>query len=89
MNFPQKPTNPLQGAYCGLVGHRYRVSQRITHHINEYECCNCGKQITDTFSGKTELLTVKNKQVNEKLAEFFRKKQAYFQRKSQRIRFAS
>ena len=62
------------GVLCSLVGHQYLITNKITNHINEYRCSQCGKEVTDGTSGDLELLTFKNKKVNESLALFFKKK---------------
>jgi len=60
---------------CGTTGHSFKVSQKITNHINEYSCKNCGCQMTDSFNGKLVRLDNKKKEVNECLSSFFQKKQ--------------
>jgi len=73
-----KTTTPksfsLSGILCGTLGHDYVISRKITTHINEYQCSNCGKEVTDNFSGRLENLTLKTKNVNTSLAMFFEKK---------------
>lgn len=74
-----KPTSPkqafsLSGIMCTTLGHDYVISRKITNHINEYKCTNCGKEVTDNYSGRLEVLTLKAKAVNNSLALFFEKK---------------
>jgi|GEM_PF-433578 len=64
----------LSGIVCSTLGHNYVISRRITNHINEYKCTQCGKEITNTYSGSLESLTVKTKEINTSLALFFKKK---------------
>ncbi len=73
-NSPKK-VSPLAGIVCGTLGHSYVITRQITHHINEYECANCGKEVTNNFSGAFENLTIRNRQVNTSLSSLFQKKQ--------------
>ena len=75
-----KSTSPktsfsFAGMVCGTLGHDYKVTRKVTNHINEYKCVQCGREVTDTMSvGKVEILTSKNREINTTLASFFRKK---------------
>lgn len=69
-----KSSFSLSGIVCSTLGHNYVVSRKITNHINEYKCTQCGKEVTNTYSGRLERLTVKTKEVNTSLALFFEKK---------------
>lgn len=69
-----KSTFSLSGIVCSAVGHNYVVSRKITNHISEYKCTRCGKEVTTTYSGRLEGLTVKTKEANTSLALFFQKK---------------
>ncbi len=64
----------FSGLLCSTLGHDYVVTRKITNHINEYKCTNCGKEVTDNFSGRLESLTYKTKELNTSLAHFFQKK---------------
>jgi len=74
------PTNsskrsiPILRIGCTLLGHNYLITRKITDHINEYQCSNCGHEVSDSYSGKLEELTVKLKKVNSNVAAFFQKK---------------
>ncbi len=59
---------------CTALGHDYIVSRKVTNHIMEYSCCNCGREVTTNQLGKIELLTIKTRQINTILANFFQKK---------------
>jgi transposase-like protein len=65
---------PIQGLICMAFGHDYIVTRKITDHISEYKCTCCGKEVSNSFSGKFEALTYKRKEINECLASFFLKK---------------
>lgn len=70
-----KSTFSLSGVVCSTLGHDYIVTRKVTNHISEYKCAQCGREVTDTMSkGKLEVLTYKNREVNTTLASFFQKK---------------
>ncbi len=73
---PQTAT-PVLSIICSAFGHDYIITRKITDHINEYKCACCGKEVTNSFSGKYELLTYKQKEVNSCLSNFFDKKKHY------------
>ena len=73
-NHTLKSSITLYGILCGALGHDYMISRKVTNHINEYKCANCGREVTDTFSGRIEILTRSAKKANSKLAAFFIKK---------------
>jgi len=60
---------------CSTIGHNFIVSRKITNDIKEYQCKNCGCEMTDNFNGKRVVLNSKNKEANECLFYFFQKKQ--------------
>ncbi len=64
----------LSGFVCSAFGHDYIITRKVTNHINEYCCTHCGKEVTEDYNGKLEVLTVKNKEINSSLASFFQKK---------------
>jgi len=70
---PKRPFS-FFGIVCSTLGHDYVISRKITNHISEYKCTNCGKEVTDNFSGRLENLTFKTKKVNTSLALFYEKK---------------
>tara|TARA_R110002020_G_scaffold125442_2_gene282701 strand:+ start:203 stop:448 length:246 start_codon:yes stop_codon:yes gene_type:complete len=65
---------PILSLVCTAFGHDYIVTRKITDHINEYKCACCGKEVSNSYSGKFELLTRKQREVNECLSSFFIKK---------------
>jgi len=69
-----KPSFSFSGLLCNTLGHDYIITRKVTNHINEYKCTQCGRELTDSFSGKRELLTYKIRKVNTTLASFFQKK---------------
>lgn len=64
----------FSGFVCSTFGHHYSVTRRVTDHINEYKCKHCGKEVTDTFTGDIEILTMKNKEINAVLASFIQRR---------------
>ena len=62
--------------YCSVFGHKYQLSKKVTHHIKEYTCCHCGKQMTTNSKGKLEAMTPKLKEINDVLAFVHAKKLA-------------
>ena len=68
------PSFSFIGVLCSLIGHHYVVTNKITEHIYEYRCTQCGNEVTNGVSGDLEPLTFKNKEVNACLASFFKKK---------------
>lgn len=65
---------PILSLVCTAFGHDYIITRKITDHIYEYQCVCCGKEVSNSYSGKFELLTRKQREVNECLYSFFRKK---------------
>lgn len=70
----QKTRRPLSHLICTLIGHDYMITNKITNHINEYQCANCEKEVCDNIKGKLEELTLKQREVNETLSSFFKKR---------------
>ena len=62
------------GILCTTFGHRYSVSKKVTNHINEYKCKTCGHEVTNIISGGYEVLTFKNRKINNCLSKFYKKK---------------
>ncbi|NND61594.1 MAG: hypothetical protein HKN48_00205 [Flavobacteriaceae bacterium] len=73
-NSSPKKSLSLSGIVCSTLGHDYVISRKITNHINEYRCAQCGKEVTDNFNGNIENLTFKTREINTSLALFFQKK---------------
>ena len=74
-----KTTSPnrsvsIFGFMCNAFGHDYIITKKVTNHINEYKCSNCGREVTDNPSGYLEALTLKRKELNQCLSNFFQKK---------------
>ncbi len=64
----------LLSVVCAVFGHDFIITQKITDHISEYKCVCCGKEVSDSYSGKFEELTYRRKEINECLYQFFQKK---------------
>ena len=71
----KKPLLFSPGAWiCGILGHRFEVSQEITQHIREYRCTCCGQEMTDTAQGFMARLTPKFRETNAFLANYYKRK---------------
>lgn len=60
--------------YCGVFGHDYHVTKRVTRHVKEYKCCHCKKELTTNSNGKLTELTATFKEINDILEFMYRKK---------------
>jgi DNA-directed RNA polymerase subunit RPC12/RpoP len=69
-----KPSTVISTLLCATIGHDFIVSRKVTNHIMEYSCYNCGREVTTNQVGKIELLTYKTRQINTSLAAFFQKR---------------
>jgi len=78
MNSSPKTSVSPRHFVCLLIGHHFKITLKITNHINEYKCKNCGKEMTDSMSGSLEDLNYKKKKVNKTLSTFFKKKQRIY-----------
>ncbi len=58
-----KPTL-IPKMYCNLFGHDYQVTKKVTHHVKEYTCTHCKKQLTTNSNGNLIELTPKFKEIN-------------------------
>lgn len=70
----QNSSLSLSNLICVTIGHHYSVTSKITNHINEYKCSNCGREVTENILGNIEVLTQKQKKINQSVALFFQKK---------------
>jgi transposase-like protein len=50
--------------YCNLFGHDFKVTKKVTHHVKEYTCRHCKKELTTNSNGKLTELTPKFKEIN-------------------------
>lgn len=64
----------IKGIVCTTFGHHYKVTRKVTNHINEYRCSHCGREVTDNLSGNLEVLTYKMKEVNSTVSSFFKRR---------------
>lgn len=70
----------MKKIFCAIFGHHYSVSKRVTHHIKEYKCVHCDKEVTTDASGNLSLLTPENKEINNTLEDLFQKRHGATQR---------
>ncbi|MEL7268480.1 MAG: hypothetical protein AAGL34_02850 [Bacteroidota bacterium] len=50
------------------------MSKEVTEHIKEYKCLHCQKQVTTDVSGRLSVLTPKMQEINETVADMYRKR---------------
>ena len=74
MDSRKAPHLSLGTLVCSVIGHRYRVSKRVTRHIKEYRCTCCGSEVTDTASGELTKLTAQIRETNTFLANFHQRR---------------
>jgi transposase-like protein len=75
MSHQKSPTgNPFTNFFCQLFGHRYIVSKNVTHHIKEYKCVHCQKQVTTNVDGSLSELTPELQEINEVLTDIYARK---------------
>ncbi len=72
-NPPKRPSSIL-GMVCTIFGHNYKVTRKVTNHINEYKCPCCEKEFTDNLKGNIEELTSKAKELNSIVSSFSHKR---------------
>ena len=68
-NAPKKSVS-IFGIVCTAIGHNYKVTRKVTNHINEYKCSHCGREVTDNLKGNLELLTLKTRELNSAVSSF-------------------
>jgi len=64
----------LSAFFCNIFGHRYIVSKKVTHHIKEYKCLHCAKQVTTDVSGNLSTLTPELQDINKTLQNLYEKR---------------
>lgn len=64
----------LPQIYCNLFGHKFKISNHVTHHIKEYTCIYCKKKMTTNGNGQLTNLTPKYVEINKTLNEIHNKK---------------
>lgn len=64
----------MKNFFCTLFGHHYSVSKKVTHHIKEYKCIHCGKEVTTDVSGNLASLTPELEDINRTLENIYQKR---------------
>ncbi|SHI33098.1 hypothetical protein SAMN04487911_101138 [Arenibacter nanhaiticus] len=59
---------------CGILGHHFAVSKRVTDHIKEYQCVHCKKQVTTDVSGNLSALTPEKQDINNTLEDLYQRR---------------
>jgi len=62
--------------YCSLVGHQFKIKNKITEHIKEYKCSCCGKEVATSSSGKLVPLTPELKNIHFSLQKTILKRRS-------------
>lgn len=70
--------------YCDLFGHNYKVTKKVTNHVNEYTCKCCKKQLTTGSNGKLTELTPKHQEINFDLERIYNNKLTRLKQKTLR-----
>ena len=69
-----KQTSLAGKVWCSVFGHHYETSRNITNHFKEYKCSVCELEITNDENGHIISLTPKNKNINDTLINFYKKR---------------
>ncbi len=64
----------MKKVICQIFGHHYAVTKKITHHIKEYECIHCGKEVTTNETGKLSVLTPERQEINDTLRTIYQRR---------------
>ncbi|PWI30667.1 hypothetical protein [Xanthomarina sp. GH4-25] len=64
----------MKNLICSLVGHDFKVTKKVTNHVNEFQCLHCKKQMTTNSNGTLSPLTAKQKEINFLLSYIHNKK---------------
>lgn len=64
-------SNPISKLYCSVFNHDYEVSKKVTHHVKEYTCRCCKKQLTTNSNGHLTELTPQFKEINSILERIY------------------
>lgn len=75
MKTSNPPTSPKK-ILCDIFGHKYEVSKQVTHHVKEYKCKCCKRELTTNGNGNLTELTPKFKDINNALAKIYTHKMA-------------
>lgn len=62
--------------YCNVFGHNFKVSKKVTYHINEFKCQNCRIEYTTNSKGNLIELTPKYKEINSVLERIHNRKKS-------------
>ncbi|WP_053991898.1 hypothetical protein [Mangrovimonas sp. TPBH4] len=80
----KKTTNPNSAAklYCGVFGHNYEVTKKVTMHVKEYTCKCCKRQLTTDSDGHLRELTPKYQEINSLLEQVYNRRMTRMQAKT-------
>ena len=60
--------------YCDLFGHNYKITKQVTHHVKEYQCKCCKRELTTNSNGNLTELTPTFKEINAVLERIYSNK---------------
>ena len=78
MNKVQHKPSRKGKLYCSIFGHKFSVSKQITHHVYEYQCSHCKKEMTTNSNGALTELTPKYREINTVLQQIHQSKQTRY-----------
>lgn len=64
----------MKKVICQIFGHHYAVTKKVTHHIKEYECIHCGKEVTTSETGDLSVLTPERQEINDTLKTIYQRR---------------
>lgn len=67
---------------CDLLGHKYKVTQKVTSHVKVYTCSCCNHQLTTDSKGNLTELTPKFQEINKDLERIYRNRMMRSKNKS-------
>lgn len=70
------PAITLLKLNCAIFGHNYKVTKEVTHHVKEYKCSCCKKELTTDSNGHLTELTPKFREINITLTRIYSNKLA-------------
>ena len=77
----KKSTSPLK-VYCGIFGHNYEMTKKVTSHVKEYTCKCCSRQLTTNGNGKLTELTPKYQEINDILSDIYARRMSRLKKKT-------
>ncbi len=67
----------LRAFKCRLMGHNFKVTQKVTNYVNEYKCTCCKKEVSDNSTGGLDTLTNRTREINQSLRDLFTRRRQH------------